>query len=83
MASTNKLATSQRVDSETFCATGGVGRNQSKHSDIAEFNVNRVGRQSTNDEPKLPKGYRLFVAQLRLCWSVQANTFQADLHSRS
>ena len=58
MASNNKFATSRHVDSETFCATGGVGRNQSTHSDTEKFNVNRVGRHSAKDEPKLPKGYR-------------------------
>ena len=58
MISNNKLANLGRGDSGTSFAAREVGRDPSTCSDAREFKVSRVERQCTNDEPRLPKGYR-------------------------
>ncbi|PYY03697.1 MAG: hypothetical protein DMG64_06875 [Acidobacteria bacterium] len=60
MTDNNKVANSRRADSGTgrLFATCAAGRNRSTRRDNQELKVSRPERQSTNQEPKLPKGYR-------------------------
>jgi hypothetical protein len=60
MTSDNKVANSRRGGSGTggFFATCEVGQNRGPRGDNQELKASRAERQSTNDEPKLPKGYR-------------------------
>jgi hypothetical protein len=58
MTSNNKTANSRRVDRGTggcFCE---VGRSRSTRGTNQNLKVNRTQKQSTNEEPKLPKEYR-------------------------
>lgn len=58
MTSNNKLANLRRGDSGASFAVCQVERNRRARTHNEEFKVNRVGRQSMNDEPRLPNGYQ-------------------------
>jgi hypothetical protein len=84
MTSNNKLADLRRGESETATfATCKMGGNRSTRGDDQEFKVSRVEKQCTNDEPRLPKGYRHIRSAIEAVLECSANAFQADLHSRT
>ena len=71
------------IDSQRIFEVHGLGRNRGTRGDNRELKISRAKRQSTNEEPKLPKGYRHIRSAIEAVLACAGEHVQADLHSRT